>query len=278
MALRMEFDRREHPVGRAVCARSRSATSAASPQLIEAGRRDGSLPAGRRSRPRSSARIEGLRWSWPAKPHDEALAERVTRRPGSAYRDPMDAALERYSTSCSRAAARTTRSCLDRTQRLRNVEPETARMLPCSSARPARAACWSSGPPTATRPVAGRRDRRPRADRGARRRRARQARETFATAGFADAIELAEADGGRCSPTARRRLRLRLPRRRAPALHAWWPDLLRTHASRGPARGRQRHLHAGEVEAFRALVDAEPRSPRRSSRSAPARLLVTARR
>ena len=43
-----------------------------------------------------------------------------------------------------------------------------------------------------------------------------------------------------------------------PLYTRWWPDLLRTLASPGLLVVDNVISHAGEVEAFRALVDAEP--------------------
>jgi AcrR family transcriptional regulator len=81
MALRVEFDRREHPVGRAVedigkgLARRFSA-------LITAGRRDGSIPPGPPVRTLAVAAIaamEGLAIQLAGAPHDEVMAERAVR-------------------------------------------------------------------------------------------------------------------------------------------------------------------------------------------------------
>jgi AcrR family transcriptional regulator len=81
MALRVEFDGREHPVGRAVedigkgLARRFSA-------LITAGRRDGSIPAGPPVRTLAVAAIaamEGLAIQLAGAPHDEVMATRAVR-------------------------------------------------------------------------------------------------------------------------------------------------------------------------------------------------------
>jgi AcrR family transcriptional regulator len=81
MALRVEFDGREHPVGRAVedigkgLARRFSA-------LITAGRRDGSIPPGPPVRTLAVAAIaamEGLAIQLAGAPHDEVMAERAVR-------------------------------------------------------------------------------------------------------------------------------------------------------------------------------------------------------
>jgi len=78
MALRMEFDRREHPVGRAVRkVEKRNLGRVAA--LIEAGRSDGSIPAGPPLAAALLGAIEGLAMVVAGKPHDEDLAERVAR-------------------------------------------------------------------------------------------------------------------------------------------------------------------------------------------------------
>jgi predicted O-methyltransferase YrrM len=148
----------------------------------------------------------------------------------------------------------------DRLQRLRNVEPETARMLAvlvrATGARRVLELGTSNGYSTLwlADATAGR-VLTVELDAG----RARQARETFATAGFADAIELAEADGGQVladSPDGAFDFVFLDAER--PLYTRWWPDLLRTLASRGLLVVDNVISHAGEVEAFRALVDAEP--------------------
>jgi AcrR family transcriptional regulator len=78
MALRMEFDRRGHPVGRAVRAVEKRNIERLT-ALIAAGRRDGSIPAGPPLAAALLGAIEGLAMVVAGKPHDEALAERVTR-------------------------------------------------------------------------------------------------------------------------------------------------------------------------------------------------------
>ena len=78
MALRMEFDRREHPVGRAVReVETRNIERLTA--LIEAGRRDGSIPPGPPLAPALLGAIEGLAMVVAGRPHDEELAERVAR-------------------------------------------------------------------------------------------------------------------------------------------------------------------------------------------------------
>jgi len=78
MALRMEFDRREHPVGRAVRkVEKRNLGRVAA--LIKAGRSDGSIPAGPPLAAALLGAIEGLAMVVAGRPHDEELAERVAR-------------------------------------------------------------------------------------------------------------------------------------------------------------------------------------------------------
>jgi AcrR family transcriptional regulator len=78
MALRMEFDRREHPVGRAVReVETRNIERLTA--LVEAGRRDGSIPPGPPLAPALLGAIEGLAMVVAGRPHDEELAERVAR-------------------------------------------------------------------------------------------------------------------------------------------------------------------------------------------------------
>ena len=78
MALRMEFDRREHPVGRAVREVEKRNIERLT-TLIEAGRREGSIPPGPPLAPALLGAIEGLAMVVAGRPHDEELAERVAR-------------------------------------------------------------------------------------------------------------------------------------------------------------------------------------------------------
>jgi AcrR family transcriptional regulator len=80
MALRVEFGDRDHPVGREVARLSRTLVKRCS-RLIEAGRKDGSIPAGPPTRPLALAflgTIEGAVISLAGQaPHDELLAARA---------------------------------------------------------------------------------------------------------------------------------------------------------------------------------------------------------
>jgi hypothetical protein len=78
MALRMEFDRREHPVGRAV-RKVEKRNLGRLAEVIEAGRRDGSIPPGPPLAAALLGAIEGLAMVVAGRPHDEELAERVAR-------------------------------------------------------------------------------------------------------------------------------------------------------------------------------------------------------
>src|SRR4051794_4455851 len=78
MALRMEFDRREHPVGRAVRAAERRNIERLT-AVIEAGRRDRSIPPGPPLAAALLGAVEGLAIVVAGQPNDEELAERVVR-------------------------------------------------------------------------------------------------------------------------------------------------------------------------------------------------------
>jgi AcrR family transcriptional regulator len=81
MALRVEFDGREHPVGRAVDEIG-NALALRFSALITAGRRIGSIPAGPPAGTLALASIgaiEGLGIQLAGAPHDEVIAERMIR-------------------------------------------------------------------------------------------------------------------------------------------------------------------------------------------------------
>src|SRR5215211_7037507 len=81
MALRVEFDGREHPVGRAVAEIGKDLVQRFS-ALITAGRRVGSIPPGPPARILAIAAIaamEGLAIQLAGASHDEVMAERVIR-------------------------------------------------------------------------------------------------------------------------------------------------------------------------------------------------------
>ncbi len=82
MALRVEFAGQDHPVGRAI-EKAMTANARRFSALIEAGRRDGSIPPGPAASQLAAAAlgaIEGLAIALAgAAPHDEELAERVIR-------------------------------------------------------------------------------------------------------------------------------------------------------------------------------------------------------
>ena len=89
--------------------------------------------------------------------------------------------------------------------------------------------------------------------------RARQARDTFARAGVADRVELAEEDGGAVlagSPDGAFDFVFLDAERSEYA--RWWPDLLRTLGTPGLIVVDNVLSHADEVADLRALVDAEP--------------------
>ncbi|HZA09243.1 TetR/AcrR family transcriptional regulator [Mycobacterium sp.] len=81
MALRVEFDGRDHPVGRAVKEIGKSLAERFS-ALIASGRRAGSIPPGPPARTLALGAIsalEGLAIQLAGAPHDVALAERMVR-------------------------------------------------------------------------------------------------------------------------------------------------------------------------------------------------------
>ena len=172
----------------------------------------------------------------------------------------MDAELEQYLDGLWASGREHDAELPDRTQRLRNVEPETARMLAvlvrATRARRVLELGTSNGYSTLwlADATAGR-VLTVELDAG----RARQARENFATTDLADAIELVEADGGEVlANTADGAFDFVFLDAERPLYTRWWPDLLRTLASPGLLVVDNVISHAGEVEAFRALVDAEP--------------------
>ena len=147
----------------------------------------------------------------------------------------------------------------DRRERLRNVEAETARMLAvlvrATGARRVLELGTSNGYSTVWLA-----DATPggvltvELDAG----RARQARDTFARAGVADRVELAEADGGAvlaASPDGAFDFVFLDAERSEYA--RWWPDLLRTLGTPGLIVVDNVLSHADEVADLRALVDAE---------------------
>ena len=147
----------------------------------------------------------------------------------------------------------------DRRERLRNVEAETARMLAvlvrATGARRVLELGTSNGYSTVWLA-----DATPggvltvELDAG----RARQARDTFARAGVADRVELAEADGGAvlaASPDGAFDFVFLDAERSEYA--RWWPDLLRTLGTPGLVVVDNVLSHADEVADLRALVDAE---------------------
>lgn len=81
MALRVEFDRREHPVGAKVDGIGRD-LAARFGAAVSAGRRDGSIPPGPPAKTLGAAitaAIEGLAIHLAGAAHDEAMAERTVR-------------------------------------------------------------------------------------------------------------------------------------------------------------------------------------------------------
>jgi AcrR family transcriptional regulator len=79
MALRMEFDGREHPVGTRVADIGRDLASRFG-ALVSAGRRDGSIPPGPPAKTLGAAitaAVEGLAIHLAGAPHDEAMAQRL---------------------------------------------------------------------------------------------------------------------------------------------------------------------------------------------------------
>jgi AcrR family transcriptional regulator len=81
MALRVEFDGREHPVGTTVADIGRDLATRFG-AVISAGRRDGSIPSGPPAKTLGAAitaAVEGLAIHLAGAPHDEAMAERMVR-------------------------------------------------------------------------------------------------------------------------------------------------------------------------------------------------------
>ena len=81
MALRVEFDGREHPVGSRVADIGKDLATRFG-AVISAGRRDGSIPAGPPAKTLGAAitaAVEGLAIHLAGAPHDEAMAERMVR-------------------------------------------------------------------------------------------------------------------------------------------------------------------------------------------------------
>jgi AcrR family transcriptional regulator len=81
MALRVEFDGREHPVGTAVADIGRDLAKRFG-AVVSAGRRDGSIPPGPPARTLGAAitaAVEGMAIHLAGVPHDEAMAERMVR-------------------------------------------------------------------------------------------------------------------------------------------------------------------------------------------------------
>jgi predicted O-methyltransferase YrrM len=172
----------------------------------------------------------------------------------------MDAALERHLDELFARGRAHDAELPDRTQRLRNVEPETARMLAvlvrATGARRVLELGTSNGYSTLwlADATAGR-VLTVELDAG----RARQARETSRRRASPTRSSSPRPTAGRCSPTAPT----------APSTSSSSTPSARSTRAGGPiccARLASRGLlvvdnvisHAGEVEAFRALVDAEP--------------------
>jgi AcrR family transcriptional regulator len=81
MALRVEFDGRDHPVGRAVEDIAKDLGRRFS-SLINSGRRDGTIPGGPPAKTLAVAilgAVEGLTIHVAGAPHDELIAERIVR-------------------------------------------------------------------------------------------------------------------------------------------------------------------------------------------------------
>ena len=81
MALRVEFDGREHPVGTKVADIGKDLAMRFG-AVISTGRRDGSIPAGPPAKTLGAAvtaAVEGLAIHLAGAPHDEAMAERMVR-------------------------------------------------------------------------------------------------------------------------------------------------------------------------------------------------------
>jgi predicted O-methyltransferase YrrM len=148
----------------------------------------------------------------------------------------------------------------DRRARLRNVEPETARMMVvlvrAIGARRVLELGTSNGYSTVwLADASAGRVLTVECDMG----RARQARETFLRAGVAAAIELAERDAGDVlAEQADRAFDFVFLDAERSEYMRWWPDLLRTLDAPGVIVVDNVISHADEVKEFRALVDAEP--------------------
>jgi predicted O-methyltransferase YrrM len=151
----------------------------------------------------------------------------------------------------------------DRLQRLRNVEPETAELLGVlvrsMSATRVLEIGTSNGYSTiwlgdAAEAVGGTvLSIEIEAERTA------QATENLAEAGVAEFVELRVQDAAEALRSfADGAFDLIFLDAERPLYPTWWPDLLRTLASPGLLVVDNVISHAGEVEAFRALVDAEP--------------------
>ncbi len=81
MALRVEFDGRQHPVGAMVADIGRDLAKRFG-ALVSAGRRDGSIPPGPPAKTLGAAitaAVEGMAIHLAGAPHDEAMAERMVR-------------------------------------------------------------------------------------------------------------------------------------------------------------------------------------------------------
>ena len=81
MALRVEFDGREHPVGAKVAEIGKDLAMRFG-TVISAGRRDSSIPAGPPAKilgAAITAAVEGLAIHLAGAPHDEVMAERMVR-------------------------------------------------------------------------------------------------------------------------------------------------------------------------------------------------------
>ena len=81
MALRVEFDGREHPVGTKVADIGKD-LAVRFGAVVSAGRRDGSIPPGPPAKTLGAAitaAVEGLAIHLAGAPHDEAMAERMVR-------------------------------------------------------------------------------------------------------------------------------------------------------------------------------------------------------
>lgn len=172
----------------------------------------------------------------------------------------MDDTLERFLDELWAAGREHDAELADRSDRLRNVEPETARMLAvlvhATGARRVLELGTSNGYSTvwladATAGTVLTVE----LDAG----RAEQAHATFARVGLGDTIELAEADGAQIlAKSPDREFDFVFLDAERSEYTRWWPDLLRTLDSPGLIVVDNVLSHAGEVQEFRAVVDAEP--------------------